>query len=47
MAACLADAPPLTQEQIAILRPIFRPVLNHMKAASAGSLPPHEPREPR
>lgn len=47
IAACLADAPPVTEEQIAILRPIFQPVLCHVKAASADNLPPQEPRESR
>jgi hypothetical protein len=27
ISACLASAPPLTPEQVAILRPVFRPVL--------------------
>jgi hypothetical protein len=27
-----ADRPPLTPEQIAILRPIFAPVIQHMRA---------------
>jgi hypothetical protein len=34
LAKVLADRPPLTQAQIAVLRPIFAPVIPHIKAAS-------------
>ena len=32
---CLADAPPLTQAQVAVLRPVFAHVTPHMKTATA------------
>lgn len=35
VAACLASRPPLTQAQIAALRPVFRPVIPQMRAAPA------------
>ena len=35
VAACLASRPPLTQAQIAALRPVFAPVIPHMRAAPA------------
>lgn len=47
LAKTLAAAPPLTEEQVAVLRPIFQPVLQHMKSVPAGKLPPQESREPR
>ena len=31
---CLAAAPPLTQAQIAVLRPVFRPVIPHTHNAA-------------
>lgn len=34
LAVNLADAPPLSPEQITVLRQIFRPVIPHMKNAA-------------
>ena len=34
LAATLADAPPLSQAQIAILRPVFRPVIPQITNAA-------------
>lgn len=50
LAKRLADRPPLTQAQIAVLRPIFAPVIPHMRNAAlaatrtAPAMP--EPKEP-
>ena len=43
IAAALADASPLSKEQIERLRPIFAPVIAHMNAAAAAASDPDEP----
>jgi hypothetical protein len=48
LALNLAAAPPLTRAQIAALRPIFAPVIPHMKAAPAATrAAPQNPAPPQ